>query len=66
LDEEELAFSNGTVTWYRPTSFDRVLDLRKEHPGGKIVAGNTELGLIPLEVKVLKVFKIACETSIKT
>ena len=33
------------VAWYRPTSLQQLLALRHEHPGAKVVVGNTELGV---------------------
>ena len=45
FDTEFLQFSNGSVTWFRPTSLDHLLELKKQHPEAKIVVGNTELGV---------------------
>ena len=33
------------VAWYRPTSLQQLLALRHQHPGAKVVVGNTELGV---------------------
>ena len=33
------------LAWYRPTSLQQLLALRHQHPGAKVVVGNTELGV---------------------
>ena len=33
------------MEWHRPTSLIHLLELRQEHPGAKVVVGNTELGV---------------------
>ncbi|XP_076238841.1 xanthine dehydrogenase rosy isoform X2 [Calliopsis andreniformis] len=53
LDEEYLIIKGKNVTWYRPTTFNELLSLKKEYPHAKIVVGNTEIGV---EVK----FKYQC------
>ena len=45
FDTEFLQFSNESVTWFRPTSLNHLLELKKKHPEAKVVVGNTELGV---------------------
>lgn len=33
------------TTWYRPTTLQELLQLKKEHPKAKLVIGNTEVGI---------------------
>ena len=33
------------MRWYRPATLGELLALKAEHPGAKIVVGNTELGV---------------------
>ena len=37
--------SEGSTTWYDPNTLDILLDLKKEFPQGKIVVGNSEVGI---------------------
>jgi xanthine dehydrogenase/oxidase len=45
LDSQYLRFEGPRVEWHRPTSLHHLLALRLQHPGAKIVVGNTELGI---------------------
>ncbi|XP_014677287.1 PREDICTED: xanthine dehydrogenase/oxidase-like, partial [Priapulus caudatus] len=45
LDKELLMFKGDQVTWYRPVCLQQLLQLKHEHPDGKIVVGNTEVGV---------------------
>ena len=40
-----LYFQGPDMTWYRPTEMTELLKLKKNHPGAKLVVGNTELGI---------------------
>jgi xanthine dehydrogenase/oxidase len=33
------------LTWHRPTSLSRLLELKAQHPTAKLVVGNTEVGI---------------------
>lgn len=51
-DRESLVFyGNENVTWYRPTTLNELLTLKHEFPNGKIIIGNSEIGV---EVKFKK------------
>ena len=45
LDEESLFFKGENMCWYRPTTMDDLLHLKKKYPNAKLVVGNTELGI---------------------
>ncbi|XP_059609596.1 xanthine dehydrogenase [Phlebotomus argentipes] len=45
LDRQSLVFRGERVTWFRPTSIDELLNLKKKFPDSKIVVGNTEVGV---------------------
>jgi len=45
LDSQQLIFKGPRMEWHRPTSLIHLLELRQEHPGAKVVVGNTELGV---------------------
>ena len=38
-------FCSERMRWYTPSTLDELLALKAEHPGAKIVVGNTELGV---------------------
>eukprot|EP01113_Clastostelium_recurvatum_P030146 TRINITY_DN3652_c0_g1_i1.p1 TRINITY_DN3652_c0_g1~~TRINITY_DN3652_c0_g1_i1.p1 ORF type:complete len:1345 (-),score=361.69 TRINITY_DN3652_c0_g1_i1:322-4356(-) len=40
-----LCLKGSRVTWYRPLTIQGVHELRRLHPGAKIVVGNTEIGI---------------------
>ena len=42
---KSLNFQGPDMTWYRPTEMTELLKLKKNHPGAKLVVGNTELGI---------------------
>ncbi|KFD65781.1 hypothetical protein M514_04735, partial [Trichuris suis] len=42
-DKEFLRFENHDCVFYRPTSLNQLLELKKIHPTAKLVAGNTEV-----------------------
>ena len=44
-DKQYLVIKGKTVTWYRPTSLEQLLELKKLFPGAKLVVGNTEVGV---------------------
>eukprot|EP00794_Sanderia_malayensis_P018318 gene18318-biopygen12265 len=44
-DEQHLVFCGKRMTWYRPTCLEELLLLKSSYPQGKIVVGNTELGV---------------------
>eukprot|EP00520_Triparma_pacifica_P017654 CAMPEP_0118636436 /NCGR_PEP_ID=MMETSP0785-20121206/2621_1 /TAXON_ID=91992 /ORGANISM="Bolidomonas pacifica, Strain CCMP 1866" /LENGTH=1412 /DNA_ID=CAMNT_0006527561 /DNA_START=58 /DNA_END=4292 /DNA_ORIENTATION=+ len=37
--------SKGGTTWYDPNTLDALLDLKQEFPAGRIVVGNSEVGI---------------------
>lgn len=43
--QHNLLFKGQNVTWIRPKSLKDLLLLKKEYPCGKIIAGNTEVGI---------------------
>ncbi len=45
LDEQRLVFTSKSMTWYRPTCIEELLDIKTRNPHAKIVVGNTELGI---------------------
>lgn len=45
FNKESLIFKNKSVTWYRPTSLKELLQLKHKYPEGKIIVGNTEVGV---------------------
>ncbi|KAG7188931.1 hypothetical protein KM043_008532 [Ampulex compressa] len=45
LDEQYAIFKGENVTWHRPTKLSQLLELKQEHPGAKIIVGNTEVGV---------------------
>ena len=45
LDNQYLHFTSSRVHWFRPVSLEQIFNLRENHPGAKIVVGNTELGV---------------------
>ena len=45
LDSEPLVFRTSRTAWYRPTTLNDLLALKKAHPETKIVVGNTEVGV---------------------
>uniref|UniRef100_A0A1I8GP54 FAD-binding PCMH-type domain-containing protein n=1 Tax=Macrostomum lignano TaxID=282301 RepID=A0A1I8GP54_9PLAT len=44
-DASELRFTSDRVTWHRPVSLERLLQLKSEHPEAKLVVGNSEIGI---------------------
>jgi xanthine dehydrogenase/oxidase len=45
-DKQVLKFVNDrNVTWFRPTTLQQLLAIKKNHPSAKIVVGNTEVGV---------------------
>ena len=45
FQQQSLVFRGEEMTWFRPTSMKSLLKLRSDHPGAKLVVGNTELGI---------------------
>ncbi|XP_015117328.1 xanthine dehydrogenase [Diachasma alloeum] len=45
LDREFLVIRGKEVTWYRPTSLEVLLTLKKQFPEARIIVGNTEVGV---------------------
>ncbi|KAL6770287.1 XDH1 [Auxenochlorella protothecoides x Auxenochlorella symbiontica] len=41
----ELSIPGPQAAWFRPTTLDRLLELKKEYPHAKLVIGNTEVGI---------------------
>lgn len=41
----DLRIPGDVVTWYRPSNLESLLKIKHEVPDGKIVAGNTEVGI---------------------
>ena len=35
----------GEVSWYRPLTLDKLLEVAQRHPQCKLVGGNTEVGI---------------------
>lgn len=44
FDRQFLIFKGKNVTWYRPTTIESFLLLKKEYPEAKIIVGNSEVG----------------------
>ncbi|XP_074031148.1 xanthine dehydrogenase isoform X2 [Leptinotarsa decemlineata] len=44
-DKEYLIVTGKRVTWYRPTTLNELLKLKRKFPKAKIVVGNTEIGV---------------------
>ncbi|XP_053612796.1 xanthine dehydrogenase-like [Plodia interpunctella] len=44
-DDSYLYFQSNNVTWIRPKNIDEILFLKHKYPHGKIVVGNTEVGV---------------------
>ncbi|XP_041351103.1 xanthine dehydrogenase/oxidase-like [Gigantopelta aegis] len=40
-----LKFCNSQSTWFRPTSLNELLELKKLYPSARLIVGNTELGI---------------------
>ncbi|XP_071832343.1 xanthine dehydrogenase/oxidase-like isoform X2 [Apostichopus japonicus] len=47
--QKSVRFISERVRWFRPGTLDELLELKSRHPEGKIVVGNTEVGV---EVKL--------------
>uniref|UniRef100_A0A336MDC5 Xanthine dehydrogenase n=1 Tax=Culicoides sonorensis TaxID=179676 RepID=A0A336MDC5_CULSO len=45
LDADSIIFAGPRVTWYRPTTLDDLLRVKKAYPHTKIIVGNTEVGV---------------------
>ncbi|WPT13508.1 Xanthine dehydrogenase 1 [Picochlorum sp. SENEW3] len=45
LHMADLRIMGDVASWYRPNSLESLLKLKREIPDGKIVAGNTEVGI---------------------
>lgn len=45
LDDDSIVFTGPRVTWYRPTTLDHLLKVKKAYPHTKIIVGNTEVGV---------------------
>lgn len=45
FDSEDLIYIGERVTWYRPTSLSKLLELKATYPDAKLVIGNTEIGM---------------------
>ncbi|KAH8273086.1 hypothetical protein KR018_000235, partial [Drosophila ironensis] len=44
-DCQKLVFRSDRVTWFRPTSLEKLLQLKVTYPEAKLVGGNTEVGV---------------------
>ncbi|KAG8239016.1 hypothetical protein J437_LFUL005073, partial [Ladona fulva] len=45
LNHQFLKVSGQRVTWYRPTTLNQLLTLKKTYPQARIIVGNTEVGV---------------------
>lgn len=45
LDTGSIVFYGKRVTWYRPNNLNDLMTLKLQHPGAKIIVGNTEVGV---------------------
>lgn len=54
FDSEELVYQGERVTWYRPTSLSKLLELKSTHPDARLVIGNTEIGMLLIVTLFLK------------
>jgi len=45
LSRTPFVVSNGSTTWYDPNSLEDLLNLKEEFPQGRIVVGNSEVGI---------------------
>lgn len=45
LDCHSIVFHGKTTNWFRPTTLDELLAIKKEHPQAKLIVGNTEVGV---------------------
>lgn len=45
LDTRSIVFHGKQVTWFRPINLDEILCIKHDHPGAKIIVGNTEVGV---------------------
>ncbi|RDD44883.1 Xanthine dehydrogenase/oxidase [Trichoplax sp. H2] len=43
--QHSLCITGKQFTWFRPSTIDELLSLKKEYPAAKLVVGNTEIGL---------------------
>ena len=44
LDRQVLVIKGPRATWYRPTTIEKLLDLKDTYNHAKIIVGNTEVG----------------------
>ncbi|XP_044734533.1 xanthine dehydrogenase-like [Chrysoperla carnea] len=44
-DNEYLQFRGSNTLWIRPRSLDELINLKSKYPTGKLLAGNTEIGI---------------------
>lgn len=42
---KSLCIKGELVNWFRPTTLEELLELKKKHPQAKLVIGNTEIGI---------------------
>ena len=42
---QSFVFQGDGVTWFHPNSLSQVLDIMDNHPGAKLIHGNTEVGI---------------------
>ncbi|XP_046388161.1 xanthine dehydrogenase [Ischnura elegans] len=45
LDQQYLLVKGPRVSWYRPTTLEQLLLLKRNHPQARIIVGNTEVGV---------------------
>uniref|UniRef100_A0A182PWW4 xanthine dehydrogenase n=1 Tax=Anopheles epiroticus TaxID=199890 RepID=A0A182PWW4_9DIPT len=64
LDAASLVFRTSRTAWYRPTTLNDLLALKKTHPDTKIVVGNTEVG-VEVKFKHMEYPVLANPTQIK-
>lgn len=45
IKSRSVVFKSPRCTWFQPETLDQFLDLKWDHPEGRIVVGNTEVGI---------------------
>lgn len=63
-DRENLQFTGGSTTWYRPTTLSQLIKLKADHPEAKIVVGNTEIG-VEVKFKHLRYPVLICSNKVE-
>ena len=63
-DQQSLVFKGDRVTWYRPTQLSELVALKGQHPHGKVVVGNTEIG-VEVKFKHLRYPVLICSNRVR-